>query len=325
MSSPVFEVRMPACDRPEMLRRAINSLRAQTYPDWKAIVFDDSTSSEARNVVDGIGDARIVYKRNETRAGAAANIDQCFSPRRIFSGRYGCILEDDNFWLPDFLSLIVGKLANGNVPVILANQRINEEGIGLRPNSETTRGRWFSAGLVAASELRATLLFTEGLSNGGLVWRLEEPRVDLRVGRQVGAAGLQEVCRSLLVDGFFFVGEAEAVWTSMAKSATARVSETNRSFGRGVQSIRRFILQAGGRPLLEVARGIANRLELTRELVEAVAYSGFPSLAGELLRIHPEIALRALIKGAAIRLVQDDPCKRFLASLASGAERGTAS
>src|SRR5262249_8422316 len=179
-----FEVRIPAYERPEMLRRAVKSLQGQTYPHWRAVVFDDSASSDLRDVILGIADERISYVRNPQKLGAAGNIDQCFSPVRVSGGDYGCLLEDDNFWLPDFLSLIVNHIVKNGWDLILANQRISEEGVGLHPANETTRGQWFSAGSVAPLDLRARLFLIEGLSNGGLLWRLGG-KTDLRVGPKV--------------------------------------------------------------------------------------------------------------------------------------------
>jgi hypothetical protein len=298
-----------------MLRRAVKSLQAQTYPHWRAEVFDDSCSSTSRDVIQSIADDRISYVRNPQKFGAAGNIDQCFSPVRASGGDYGCLLEDDNFWLPDFLSLIANHIGKDRGELILANQRINEEGVGLRTPSETTRGEWFSAGNVKPLDLRARLFLMEGLSNGGLVWRLGG-ETDLRVGSSVQEPGLQEVCRSLLVKTpFLFIEEAQAVYTLMPRSKTARASVTNRSFGRGMQSIRDFVLRVHGRSVIHVAKSLANQLGLGARLVETLAYSGHPHLVGELLRGKAPLAFRAFAKGLAIRLVERNPCAAFLKSI----------
>jgi hypothetical protein len=312
MQPTIFDVRIPTYDRPKMLRRALDSLRGQTYTHWKATVFDDSESSESREVVEGVADERIIYFRNPRRLGAAANIDQCFSPFQFADGDYGCVLEDDNFWLPDFLSHVVSHLKDGRTNLVLANQRINEEGAGLQPETETTRGRWFCAGTVTPLYLRATLLFMEGLSNGGLVWRLGgDP--DLRVGPQVRETGLHEGCRSLLVKSpFLFIENAQAVWTMLPRSDTARATERNRVFGRGMQSIRDFVLRTHGESVVEVAKSLALRLGLTTQLVEALSYSGFAKYAGELFSGRRPSGYRALVKGKLIRLVERDPCADFL-------------
>jgi glycosyltransferase involved in cell wall biosynthesis len=317
MHRPItFEVRIPTYERPLLLRRAINSLQKQTYESWKAIIFDDSTSFDSQAVVRTIADDRICYVRNHERLGAAGNIDQCFSPVSGLGGDYACLLEDDNFWLPDFLSLIRDHVGNERWVLLLANQRIYEEGVGLRPAAETTRRGWFAANVVDPLYLRAMLFFMEGVSNGGLVWCLERGG-DLRVGPSVRATGLQEACRSLLVSTpFLFIDEAQAVWTLAPKARTARASETNREIGRGMQSIRDFVLSLDGRASVRIAISVAERLGLLSRLVEALAYSSRPHLAAGLLRGRARIAARAFAKGVAIRLFEPDPCASFIGSLA---------
>jgi len=301
-----------------MLRRAIESLQRQTFPHWKAVIFDDSTSVGARDVVQSADDDRITYKKNQVRMGAAGNIDQCFSPQAMFSGHYGYVLEDDNYLLPDFLSELGRNITNTNSQLILANQRIQEEGSGLLGQNLTTRGDWFFDGIVSPLYLRASLLLMEGISNGGLVWRLED-KIDLRVGPTVKEAGLQEVCRSLLVRSpFLFISQALAVWTSVPQSESARAQDTYRSFGRGMQSIRSFVLRRHGRTVVDMARPIAQKRGLNSRLVETLSYSGYPLLAGDLVRGRTSTACRGVAKGLAIRLVQNDPCDSFIRSLADG-------
>lgn len=320
MSAPLFEIRVPTYNRPEMLLRAIESIQAQTYPYWKAMVYDDSTSGGAFDVVRSADDSRIFYKSNDLRMGGAANIDQCFSPQALFSGHYGCLLEDDNFWLPGYLSEIAENIGRTDSKLILANQRVNKEGSGLQAQDITTRGDWFSDGLVSPLSLRASLLLMEGVSNGGLVWRLDD-KIDLRVGKDIKQAGLQEACRSLLVrTPFHFTSKALAVWTFMPKADTTRAHDTDRVFGRGMQSIRSFVLRCHGRALVDIAKPLAMTLQLTSRLVEVLCYSGYPHLAGRMLRGRTSVACSGFAKGVAIRAVQDDPCDRFLASLGSNSE-----
>jgi hypothetical protein len=249
--------------------------------------------------------------------GATGNIDQCFSPQAMFAGQYGYVLEDDNYLLPEFLEELFKGVSNKDSELVLANQRIHEEGSGLLGLDSTTRGHWFSDGIVSPLYLRASLLFMEGISNGGLVWRLED-KVDLRVGPNVEVAGLHEACRSLLIRvPFLFIAKALTVWTSLPQSASARAQDTNRSFGRGMQSIRSFVLRHHGRTVVDVARQISQRRGLNSRLVEALAYSGYPHLAGDLVRGRTSAIFRGLAKGLAIRLIKSDPCDNFIRSLST--------
>lgn len=316
MNRPLFEVRMPTYNRPDLLRRAIKSLLRQTYPHWTAVVFDDSTCDDARDIVQSTGDDRITYKKNQVQMGAAGNIDQCFSPQSMLSGNYGCLLEDDNYWLPDFLAEVSRSLSREGPEIILVNQRVYDERSGLQGPEVTTRGDWFFGGMVSPLYLRATLLLMEGISNGGLVWRLER-EVDLRVGPTVGEAGIQEACRSLLVTTpFLFISQALAVWTFLPQSESARADETYRSFGRGMQCIRSFVLRSHGRTVVEAAKPIARKRGLDSRLVETICYSGYPHLAGDLVRGRASEACRGVAKGLAIRLVQESPCEEFIGLLA---------
>jgi glycosyltransferase involved in cell wall biosynthesis len=306
-SSPLFEVRMPTCDRPQMLRRALDSLIAQTYPQWRAEVFDDSSTEEARDVVAAFADPRIRYVRNRWRFGAGRNIDQGFFPGSRTGGDYGCLLEDDNYWLPDYLQLLCECLAGGWWQLLMANQRVHVEGIGL-DGDRTTRGGWFLDGIVQPLELRGSLFLMEGVSNGGLVWKLGA-NVDLRVGEEV-EHGLHEHSRSLLVDRpFLFVDQAAAVWTEMPREATARSTDRNRMINRGIQSIRDHLLRVHGREVVAAANVVARRKGCMDELCRALAYNG------RLRRVNA-MDLIAAAKGLALRITEPDPSRRFLLSQA---------
>jgi hypothetical protein len=310
-----FNVRLSACERPDLLRRAIRSLQEQTYPHWRAIVYDDSSSSAVQEVVAPLSPDRFTYKRNEKRLGAAANIDQCFSPEPSAGADYACVLEDDNYWLPDFLEVVSAAIKIRRWDLIQVNQRIDEHGKGLRPPSETTRGKWFQGGPVDPINLRAALLYMEGLSNGGLVWDLRS-QIDLRVGGQVRQTGLHEACRSLLVDRpFLFIGDAKAVWSLLPRSETAQSGESKRTIGRGMQSVRDFVLRAHREKVVELGKKMAVTPELRDQFVGTLAYAGRPFLARELLTLRVRLATEALLKGIAIRAIQPDPCFGFLNSL----------
>ncbi len=297
-----------------MLIRAIRSLQAQTYPHWRAIIYDDSTSPSVQESVTSCRSDRVAYQRNPKRLGAAQNIDQCFSPAPQVQGHYGCVLEDDNYWFPEFLASIAEALRGRSWGLMLANQRVHEEGVGLRPADETTRGEWFQPGVVEPLLLRAALLYMEGVSNGGLVWRLNSD-VDLQVGPAVEETGLHEACRSLIVGRpFLFIGDAQAVWTSMPRSKTARSQESNRVINRGMQSIRSYVLATHGRGLVERAKLLAGDTILRNLLVQSLAYSGRPYLAGEFLDGRYRLACRAFGKGCIVRAIQRDPCGAFLDS-----------
>ena len=302
-----FEVRVPTYNRPELLARALQSLQAQTYPNWVATVYDDASAGE--EIVRSIADDRIRYQKNHQTLGACANIDKCFSPISDNGGTHGYVLEDDNFLLPEFFSLIAEALHKKPWRLIQANQRIWSKARGMHPQSETTRGLWFQPGVMDVVHLQASLLFMEGLSNGGMIWRLDD-NCNFQVGPSVQHFGIQEACRTLLVNSpFLFIEEPLAVFTYMPRIETARGREGDRSVGRGLQSIRRHILKHFGSKVLGA---IPPNPGLKDQVTRLLIHSGYPHLIAG--RMNATLA-KVWLKGLALRLTEPDPCARFLANL----------
>lgn len=59
-------------NRERALRRALDSLRAQSFEDWECIVVDDGSSVDIGAVVAALGDGRIRYVRRTDTAGPRA-------------------------------------------------------------------------------------------------------------------------------------------------------------------------------------------------------------------------------------------------------------
>lgn len=297
-----------------MLQRALQSLQAQIYLNWHADVYDDSSTTASREVVENLGDSRVSYSRNPRRLGAVSNVDQCFSPMAIRGGDYGCLLEDDNFWFPNFLSSIVTQLQQRFWNIIQTNQRLCEKNGELHPANETTRGGWFPAGRVELIDLRATLLLIEGVSNSGLVWKLNQ-KTDLRIGDSVPEAGLNEACRSLLVgEPFLFIEEPLGAYTIIQKSESARADDRDRVISRGMQSIRDHVLATDGTAIFSIADKLAAQHNLFDRLVESLSYCGRPHWIRKYARGRRFRIAKAISKGLAVRLLEKDPCEAFFRS-----------
>jgi hypothetical protein len=310
----MFNVAIPTYRRPEMLRRALQSLVAQTEKDWEAFIFDDSPDAEGMNVARSICDDRIHYSQNVTRMGGALNIDECFGQRLAERTGWGCVLEDDNFYLPTFLECAADVMRATGARVALFNQRIKKELGGLAPEDQTTRGDWFAEGWLDPRDLHASLLLMEGLSNGGIVWRID-PRLRLNVGPSAKLS-LDEACRSLLIqESVWFNGEALAVWTERCPVSTPRDTAGNRLVGRGQQSIVQFVLENYGWDSVARAIMFCATPDRQRQLVSRLLHSGAIRNA---LRVNPAVALSRLslvAKGLALRLLVEDPFAEFLNDL----------
>lgn len=113
-------------NRPELLRKAIESLRAQTDPDWEHLIYDDhSTDPRVRAVLEWAAqDPRVrVWLGQE-------NIDQ---PSRLWNymldrahGRYFTVLDDDNEKLPTFVAAMSHELdADPTLDVVTCGWRMD--------------------------------------------------------------------------------------------------------------------------------------------------------------------------------------------------------
>jgi glycosyltransferase involved in cell wall biosynthesis len=83
VSSPALSVCIPAYQNPGTLRRAIESLARQDFPDFEVLITDDSPDDAIAQVVKSIKiDAPVTYRRNSERLGAPQNWNYCVSLAR---------------------------------------------------------------------------------------------------------------------------------------------------------------------------------------------------------------------------------------------------
>lgn len=273
-----IEIRIPAYKRPAMLKRALESLLAQTFPHWEAIVFDDSPKREAEAVVAYFKDPRIHYQANPTRLGGAENIDQAFSVEPLLGGGFACILEDDNWLLPKFLEENLAICEKNNADIVLRNQEVWIQTDNAEKTSRTTRGKWFNEGWIVAEKLHSSLYLFEGISNGGLFWRLNAS-VNLVVGPAVQDSGLQEYCRTWQIDRkIWFAIEPLAVWSSMDNSQVTRSILKNRAFATGCEIIGRMVYRTYGNNSIALALELARKRGMEEKLLNELARIGVPQV-----------------------------------------------
>ncbi|MBE9179520.1 glycosyltransferase family 2 protein [Oculatella sp. LEGE 06141] len=261
------EVRIPTYKRPQLLERALNSLVNQDYRNWVALVMDDSPYQEGRSVAEKFRDERIQYTPNLKNLGCAGNINRAFTSKSLAGGMYACILEDDNWLMPTFLSENIASLKTHDVDLLLRNQEIwlQDKDIS-KATGRTTRGDWFTNRVYTPLELHAHLFYFEGISNGGLFWQTSL-QSNLQVSNCVIDSGLQEYCRTLQIhENLYFEPKPLCYWSEMPSALSLRNAVDNRSFGRGVQTIKRNLLKKYGETIAREVIRIAERLDKQTDL-----------------------------------------------------------
>ena len=104
----LVSVVIPSWNRSAKLQRALSSLRAQTWAHWEALVVDDGSEDDTRDVVAQLAqeDPRIrLIARQHEGVSAARNAGLAEA-----SGGFIAFLDSDNEWQPAFLEAMVGVM-----------------------------------------------------------------------------------------------------------------------------------------------------------------------------------------------------------------------
>lgn len=264
----------------------------QSYPNWVALVLDDSPDREAEEIVFEFNDSKICYRPNSVNLGCCANLDLAFSPQPMAGGEFACVVEDDNWVLPDFLKSNLNDLESSKISMLLRNQIIaNEmEGGKFEFSGKTTRGDVFGEvnAILSPLDIHAGMFFGTGLSNGGIFWKLK-PEINFTVGKQVIYSQMQEYIRSLnLKENVIYAAAPLAVFSLPTNGSTTREGLTNRQFNRGRQVILELLIKKYGNLIIkrgfEMAKSKPNLLNQYKSTL--VYCSPNPLFAWKIKRFH---------------------------------------
>lgn len=105
---PTCTVVVPCFNRADILGECLNSLIAQTFDDWEAVVVDDaSTQGDVEAVVRGMHDPRFTFVRHEENRGPSAARN---SGVRRGTGAMVFPLDDDDRLAPQCLERLTAVL-----------------------------------------------------------------------------------------------------------------------------------------------------------------------------------------------------------------------
>jgi O-antigen biosynthesis protein len=128
-SRPKVSVVIPVFNRPEAVRRAIDSVLAQTCQDFEIIVVDDASTDSTPTVLAAFADPRIRLIRHERNRGGSASRNTGILAS---SAPYVGFLDSDDEWLPNKLErqLAVFEAAPDDVGLVYAGaERVWEDGV----------------------------------------------------------------------------------------------------------------------------------------------------------------------------------------------------
>jgi glycosyltransferase involved in cell wall biosynthesis len=93
----------------DYLERAVRSAAAQTAPDWRLVVADDSPDGSGAAVVERVGDARVRYSRNARTLGMAGNWNRCLD---LVDTPLVTLLHADDELLPNYAAVMTAGAAS---------------------------------------------------------------------------------------------------------------------------------------------------------------------------------------------------------------------
>lgn len=93
----LVSVIMPSFNTGEYIAASVESVLAQTYPNWELLIVDDCSDDNTTEVIGRYQDPRIILLKNKTNSGAALSRNYAL---REAKGRWIAFLDSDDTWEP---------------------------------------------------------------------------------------------------------------------------------------------------------------------------------------------------------------------------------
>ncbi|MCB9352657.1 MAG: glycosyltransferase family 2 protein [Lewinellaceae bacterium] len=130
-SAPLFSIIIPTFNRANLLKKAVQSVLDQTFPNWELIIVDDGSSDNTRPIIQAYTDRRIRYFFQEHQERSTA---RNFGISHA-SGRYVCFMDDDDYILEHHLQVFFDALSKDGFPV-----KIYRNGFYFEKGNKRTKG-----------------------------------------------------------------------------------------------------------------------------------------------------------------------------------------
>ena len=110
--APVVSIVTSTYNRAQILRRAVDSVRAQTFADWEMNIVGDCTPDNTAEVIAAYGDPRLHFYNlpEKSPAGSHGAIAKNHAIQQMSRGKLIAYLDDDDAYRPSFLSTMVTYL-----------------------------------------------------------------------------------------------------------------------------------------------------------------------------------------------------------------------
>lgn len=111
MAAPTISIVIPTFERLHFLRKAVASVRAQSFTDFECIVVDDGSMDGSAEYVTNLGDARFRLVRIPHSGSPAVARN---AGLRSATGEWIAFLDSDDLWNPGKLAVQLEHVAGGD-------------------------------------------------------------------------------------------------------------------------------------------------------------------------------------------------------------------
>ena len=112
---PFFSIILPTFNRAHLLKRALDSVLAQSFADWELLIVDDGSNDDTREVVqDYLLDPRVSYSF-EVNSGPAMARNRGIASAH---GEYITFIDSDDEYLPEHLQTRYDALMNSDIDLL---------------------------------------------------------------------------------------------------------------------------------------------------------------------------------------------------------------
>jgi glycosyltransferase involved in cell wall biosynthesis len=158
------EIFIPFWGEPSLLFEAVESVRAQTDPDWRLTVVDDCYPDDGVAAwFDALDDDRVTYLRNETNLGITDNYRRCLE---LATGEWLVFLGCDDLLRPAYVATVRAAIASAPAGVDIVQpgvEVVDETSTVVDPLVDRVKRRLFAPRLdgprvLGGEELAVSLL-----------------------------------------------------------------------------------------------------------------------------------------------------------------------
>lgn len=119
MCKNIVSVIIPVYKTEKFLKRCLDSILAQTYRDFEAILIDDGSPDRCGTICDAYAAKdkrlRVIHQTNQGLSAARnAGLNIC-------RGEYIAFVDSDDYVAPEFLQVTIEKLRNARADMVVFN------------------------------------------------------------------------------------------------------------------------------------------------------------------------------------------------------------